>query len=260
MLTPCDLVSPLVLFSRSRSTKIYSQLGSTQMQLKIRFGTTNVFGECRVAPFSFLAMAALVFILYFLAGFGKCSQLIPDVERSNVTFSAKEFILCARFMSKCSCPPEFGMSVDLSNCTTDRERTYSRILFLTSFVLQVVVTHDLFTLHGDYSRQIVKSLWIASLITFIGITIAIWQNECYLRYMLFILNFTVSILGTLSFHNLVSVKRHQSTSHNADVYENTNRTRRSENRGSSWRELLSSIYVVVFRLDDRLGLLNLIDI
>lgn len=183
--------------------------------MKIQFGSSNC--GCPRLIFGIGALAALVINFYLLGVFGKCAKLVVDVRMSNLTLSIKDMFSCAPFLSECLCSISLNGTESSNNCITDKERACSRILSLISFKLQICRIREFFTLHDDWSRRLVYSMWIASFFNFVGLTIAIYCNDFYHRYRILILYCMCAILGTLATHDMVADKRHEPVSHNGSV-------------------------------------------
>ena len=141
-------------------------------------------------------LGALVFFNALLGAylhiiFGIVEKSILPSRSITVTNSPNIFF-CDLPYTICLCSHSTEKTSILNDCINHVQLVISRISPLLSHLIQIFLIQKLFSLHGDRRRVIVCALWIASLFTFIGITICIHWSSCYHSYI----SYTICVIGT----------------------------------------------------------------
>jgi hypothetical protein len=133
---------------------------------------------------------------------GECEKAILQSRGLNVT-DTSPLLYCQLPFDECLCSVLSNKSHTSEKCVTKIQLISSRILPLISFVLEICLVREFFSLNGDYRRVIIYVLWIASIFIFVGMTIGIYWSSCYHVCI------TLSVSGTnilfcyLSLHNVL---------------------------------------------------------
>jgi len=153
-----------------------------------------------------------------------------------VTYSSSLFY-CDLSYDDCLSPVLLNKSDTSKKCITNVQLVVSRILPLISFLLQIFLVRELFSLSGDHHHVVIYALWIASMIIFIGMIVTIYLSSFYHDYITIMLYWTGSLLILLSFHNMITgVERLPSSSHGNKIVV-IHRSKRNHNLTRAWEEL-----------------------
>lgn len=147
--------------------------------MKIQFGSITPGESARSMLCTFFGLAFLVTALATLRPFNECYKSNVHSQTFNLTASIEYNSFCTVDYEKCLCSVLSNKTKNSTKCITNMEFQCSRILPLVSFLLQICILRDLFTLSEGSDRQFVYTGWIISLLTFIGLAIGIYWNSCY---------------------------------------------------------------------------------
>ena len=81
----------------------------------------------------------------------------------------------------CLCSVQLAKNTSLENCLTDRFLLGIRISALLSFILQIFLIRESFTLTDKHSRSVVYSLWTAAVFIFVAIANGVYHSSCFHR-------------------------------------------------------------------------------
>jgi hypothetical protein len=208
------------------------------MGMKIRFGTTNAGSQDRamlLTCFFFGFMSTINCIEFFLR---ECNQSSLRLQIANSTLSPTNELACSPIFAKYLCPIVLNRTESLKNCTVNIEFACSRIFALVSLTLQILLIHELFTVHGGSSRKFVHIMWIVSFLTFVGVMIGTDWNDCSHRYIALTLHFTCGIMNSISMFDWVGATIPETNIANAMIDIRMNHTDRNETRAQSWQEIV----------------------
>lgn len=86
--------------------------------------------------------------------------------------------VCKISFDECLCPVLANRSLHSGRCIDDTIAMVAHIAPLVSFVLQICVIHDLFTLTGIYSGVVRHILWVLALFVFTLVAIGVHGTRC----------------------------------------------------------------------------------
>jgi len=207
--------------------------------MKIQYGTTIWQPYHMVIAFVLggVVVATSLFNEYLLSLFGESVKSILDSRKVNVTNKAPVFY-CDLPYDNCLCSDLTNKSHTSEKCITNIQLVGSRILPLISFLLQIFLVRELFSLSGDHRRVIIYTLWIVSILIFIGMTISIYWSSCFQVHVSLILFLTGASLWILSWHNAMTNASRASAFFNLNQVIIADRSERTNNANRSWLELL----------------------
>jgi hypothetical protein len=206
--------------------------------MKIQFGTRLT--SCHAFKAFFLGFSLCiigVFNVCFHNFFGKWEKSILQSRNINVTRRLDVFF-CDLPYDDCLCSVLSNKSDTSDNCITYAKLVASRFLPLVSFILQIFLIRELFSFNADRPRVGIYALWIASIFTFIGLTISIYWSSCYHAYISFILYVTGLSLALLSMHNSLVVHDHLRSSFNCNQIVVVQKSEKDNKGDKSWQELI----------------------
>ena len=143
-----------------------------------------------VYTFSPLAVFLFCYTLYTQFTFETSYRVLMELSTSNVTTSWCG-LCCDLPYEECLCSVQVTKNISLEDCVNDRLLLGSRICPLLSFILQIFIIREVFTITGKYSRFLVKTLWISAVFIFIFIANGIYRSSCLHRAI----NFFVPAVG-----------------------------------------------------------------
>jgi len=204
--------------------------------MKIHYGTIlttyYVFGAMLLGCVVF---AIGCFNMYLQRLLGESEESILHSRGLNVT-RGSEILYCFLPYDDCLCSVLSNKSNASENCITYDQLVGSRILPLVSFFLQIFLVRELFSLSGDHRIVAIFVLWIASILTFLGMIISIFWSSCYQAHISFTLFVTGEVWCGLSFHNMLyNAERIPSSRDNkiVPVYG----SKRNDKVSRAWQEL-----------------------
>jgi hypothetical protein len=136
------------------------------------------------------------------------------------------------------CPVLSNKTHTSEECIINDDLELSRIYSLISFLLQIFLVWEFFSLSGNHRCIIVYTLWIVAILTFIGMTISIYWNRCYHPYISLTLFLTGGTLCYLSFHNVIVDSDRMNSISNRNQVTIPHRSETTNNENRCWRELL----------------------
>jgi len=157
---------------------------------------------------------------------------------SNLTSSTVDKSFWHVHYEKCLCSVLLNKTKNSKNCITDIELRCSRILPLLSFVLQICVVRELFTLSGDFNCKLIYIAWIAFFFTFIGLAIGIYWDNCYHNNIDLAILLVWIPLSLLSTHDFVNAQKRDEALRDEWFYIHRYRSERDRSKIKSWREIL----------------------
>lgn len=205
--------------------------------MKLRFDSSHPAGVYIAFVLSVFCGVALVSRNIILNP-GTCNHSIDDSHLSNVKSSPRSFS-CDLSYQKCLCTFLPNKTANSTSCISDFMFQCSRILPLVSFVLQILIIQELFSLDGDCSRKVVHGARIACLFIFIGLTIGIYWNSCYQQYLsdfLLLPYMLLNLFVAYAFH-LTNTDPDRFRRNNTNVMY-ANQSERNGNEVQSWQEIL----------------------
>ena len=206
--------------------------------MKIQFGTSlTSYHAFKAFLLGFSLFIIGVFNVCFHNFFGKSEKSILQSHNINVTQRLDVFF-CDLPYDDCLCSVLSNKSDTSDNCITYAKLLGSRVLPLVSFILQIFLIRELFSFSADRLRVVIYALWIASIFTFIGLTISIYWSSCYHAYISFILYVTGVSLALLSMHNSLVVHDHLRSSFNCNQILVGQKSEKDNKEGKSWQELI----------------------
>jgi hypothetical protein len=176
------------------------------------------------------------FNAYLHSLFGEVERSILHSRGLNVS-KIPIIFYCDLPYDDCLCSVFLNSSNTSENCITDFQLVSSRILPLVSFLLQIFLVRELFSLSTDRRRIIICALWIASIFIFISMTISIHWSSCSHVYITSVLLLTCSLIWFLTIHNAL-VNGDRIPSSNRDRVVVTYRPENTTNPNKAWLELL----------------------
>jgi hypothetical protein len=206
--------------------------------MKIQFGTpmttAHVMGTitCSCVCFTLCSLNS-----YLQFTFGHSENAILHSRRLNVTHVPTLFCCHLRY-DDCLCPVLSNKTHTSEKCITSDDLAPRRIYSLISFLLQIFLVWEFFSLSGNYRCVIICTLWIVAIFTFIGMTISIYWNSCYHPYILPPLLFTGGLLFFLSFHNMVVGSDRARSISNRNQVIVPHRSETTNNESRSWLDVL----------------------
>jgi hypothetical protein len=175
-----------------------------RMSIKIRYDTTLTEYQISRAVLLACVVVAITWLNLYLQNLvGESQESIVHSRKLNVTHITP-FFYCDLPSDDCLCSVLSNISDTSEKCVTNVQIVTNRIIPLISFVLQILLVRELFSLNTDHRRVIIHTLWIASIIIFIVMTITIYLSSCYHVYTIITLYFTGGSLCILSCHNMVT--------------------------------------------------------
>jgi hypothetical protein len=184
--------------------------------MRIQYGTPlTSYHACKAFILGFLIYLTGSFNGYLHNLLGKSERSILQSRKINVT-ERPDFFYCDLPYDDCLCSVLSNKSDISDDCITYFQLVSSRILPLVSFFLQIYLARQLFSFSADRPRVVIYALWVASVFTFIGMTISIYWNSCYHAYITSFLLLTGASLCLLSMHNVLVVRDHQVASYNCN--------------------------------------------
>ena len=151
---------------------------------------------------------------------------------------------CGIPYDECLCSVQSTKNISLENCLTDRFLSGHRISLLLSFIVQVCYIREMFTFIGKYSRFIVRSLWIATVLIFAIIANGIYhRSSCFHSRLNTFLFATGEILFLVIFLDILRLENIRSSSNNDTAVDHRDiiddETLEDTNNGCvSWKDLL----------------------
>jgi hypothetical protein len=160
--------------------------------MKIRFGTRDN-GNSPALLFGFIAFLIGYACCHFQTHHKWTHDLIISSQLSNVTSTIFN-LSCGLPYNDYRCSP-LSTTPNISNyCLNDAEITSIRVVPLVSFVLQLGVIYELFTLVENRMRFFVHALGIISALTFAVLTVVFYHNSCAQHFTITSLLLTSGIL------------------------------------------------------------------
>jgi hypothetical protein len=132
---------------------------------------------------------------------GEAGKSILHSRGLNVT-NISPLFFCDLPYEDCLCSVLSNKSDNSEKCISYHQLAGSRILPLISFFLQIFLVRELFSFSTYCPRFISSALWTTSLLSFIGIAISIYLNNCYQAYIVATLLKTGAVLCFLSYYIL----------------------------------------------------------
>jgi hypothetical protein len=153
------------------------------------------------------ALASVVFCVCWYAAdlhvlFGESVKAILQSRGLNVTNTSPVFY-CQLPFDECLCSVLSNESHTSKKCITETQLISTRILPLISFVLEVCLIREFFSLSGNHRLVIISVLWIVSIFVFVGMTIGIYWSSCYHVSITITVTVISMFLCYLSFHNML---------------------------------------------------------
>jgi len=175
-----------------------------QISIKIEFGS----------PFTVYHLAGILIVgssvcpiaaynLYLQTFLGDAAESIVHLRRLNITHFSPLFY-CDLPYDDYLCSILSNKSNSSENCIPTIHLLGSRILTLVSVFFQIFILHEIFSLNTVHRRVIKNALMMASIYTFIFITIIIHWSSCSHLYLTLILYFTGAPVCFLAIHNTLS--------------------------------------------------------
>jgi hypothetical protein len=109
----------------------------------------------------------------------ECHKSDLHLHISNLTSSTEDKSSWHVHYEKCLCSVLLNKTKNSEKCITGIELQCSRFFPLLSFLLQICIAREHFTLSGDFNRRVIYIPWIASFFIFIGLVIGIYWDSCY---------------------------------------------------------------------------------
>ncbi len=192
--------------------------------------------------FGSFALASVVFgVCWFTADlhghFGESVKAILHSRGLNVT-NTSPLLYCQLPFDECLCSVLSNESHTSKNCITETQLISSRILPLISFILEVCLIREFFSLSGNHRLVIISVLWIVSIFVFVGMTIVIYWNSCYHVCITLIVTAISMFLCYLSFHNLLYGSDPRRLVPNCNRVIIPQREETTHNQNKTWLQLL----------------------
>lgn len=207
------------------------------MKIKVQYGTINSDNACRALIFSYAGCAAVIISWFMVHPSSNCTEPTVPSRISNLTSTPSDKPYCYLSFEKCLCSNLSNKINSSYNCVTDVELECSHMLTLLSFVLQICLIRELFTLNADYKCKLLRIIWTILFYTFVGLVIAIYSNNCYHNYITLFFYITCLLLLFFQVHDLNDGKRRVRVSFNHPIYTYTNPIRINGNSIKPWQEL-----------------------
>ena len=170
------------------------------VNIKIKYGVfldpSKTFSPVYI--FSSFAVFLFCYTISVRFTFQNSYRVLMELSSSNVTTSWCG-LCCGLPYEECLCSVQSTKNISLEDCVDDRLLLGSRICPLLSFILQILIIREVFTITGKYSRFLVKSLWISAVFIFIFIANGIYRSSCLHRAI----NFFVPAAGGIWFPLLI---------------------------------------------------------
>ncbi len=206
--------------------------------MKIQFGTPpttpHVLGTfaCSCIGLTFCSLN-----MYLQVTFGESEKAILHSRRLNVTHTPALFCCDLRY-NDCLCPVLSNKTHTSEECIINDDLALTRIYSLISFLLQIFLVWEFFSLSGNHRCVIIYTLWIVAIFTFIGMTITIYWSSCYHAYIILTLFGTGELLFLLSFHNVIICNDRDRSISNRNQVIIPHRSETTNNESRSLLELL----------------------
>ena len=165
-----------------------------KIRTKIRYGTIDENSGCRATIFTWVAFAAACVPMWIGGSVNGCHHLLAKSNMSNGTPSELPN-QCHFSYETCLCDTLPNITHISKNCITRLEPHSSRILPPISYVMQVLVVRELFTLSAECDRSSLHMAWTASSLILIGIIIGMYWSNCAYSIIMFCIFATSSLLG-----------------------------------------------------------------
>jgi hypothetical protein len=194
--------------------------------MKIQFGTTLD----NVNRAMFVGFVLFMFVIPSYLIHYKLDDAQDELNRShalNIT-PLDIRLFCKMSFDDSLCSAQLTKIKQSKYCLTDNFLFGSRMFIIISFVLYIVIIHDLFSFSGKYVHFIVFGLWIASAFIIIIITNGIYQDSCFHLIINRIFCPIDMILFSLMSYDIAHysdrdrLARKQCTSSNEKVFKKTN--------------------------------------
>ena len=142
---------------------------------KIRYGTTS---RSRAMIFAWCAFGAAFFPMWTLAIISGCHHSLEQNNMSNGTPSELPN-QCHFSYETCLCDTLPNTTHASKNCITRLELHSSHILPPISYVLQVLLIRELFSLSADCDRGLLYMVWTACPLIVVGIILGAYWSNCF---------------------------------------------------------------------------------
>jgi hypothetical protein len=206
--------------------------------MKIQFGTA-----CKTYPvvtawlLGWVVFGISWYNASLLSFFGESEQSILLSHKLNLT-RKPDIFYCDLPYDDCLCSVLLNKSNISENCITYVQLVGSRVLPLISFFLQIILLRELFSLITDHRRVFIYVLWIAFILTFVGMIISIYWSSCSQVYITSVLFVTSGLLFSLSLYNLLHKVERLPSSSDCNQIIIAHRSEITNNTNKSWLELL----------------------
>jgi len=174
-----------------------------RISIKIEFGSPLTL--CHIIGTFFFgcsAFAIAAFNQHLQNRLSESEESIVCLSKLNITPIPIAFY-CHPLYNECLCSVLSNISNISENSTPNVQLVSSQILPLVSFCSQIFLLWELFSWNTVHRHVITHALWLASIFTFIFITISIYWSSCYHAYITLILSWTGGLFCILTTHNLL---------------------------------------------------------
>ena len=187
--------------------------------MKVKFGVSSNRSKAFNAVYAFVSPAVALFwcTFHMQLTLDDSHEALMRSSTSNVP-STWLGLFCGTPYDECLCSVQSTKNISLDGCVTDHFLLGSRICPLLSFILQIWLIRELFTITGKHSRFLVKSLWICAVFTFTVIANGIYRSSCFHRGISFFIYPAGGILFLLVVHDMRNnrfIVRSSSNNHKA---------------------------------------------
>ena len=145
---------------------------------------------------------------------------------------------CHFSYERCLCDTLPNITHISKNCITHLQLHSSRILPPISYVLQVLVVRELFTLSAECGRSSLHMAWTASSLILIGIIIGMYWSNCAYSIIMFCIFATSSLLGFTFIYDCQRERAPRNRDAPGDMILAPQQLQSTENHVTPWNELI----------------------
>lgn len=213
---------------------------SDYIDMKLQFGTRTKDSASRAIVFHSVAFIAMFAHLFMQPNYAACETSIPNFHVEYKELPWKDILTCySPYFVDCLCSSPLNRTEGSDDCNIEIYRTLCRPFTLLWLLFQIFLVRELFTLVGRFSQIIIRVSHIVSCLTYIYLTIFMYQDDCLHRYVAIFLHFSILVLGPMALRDMLDISRHESTSrrsNHAVIYAIL--MEQTENQVKSWHELV----------------------
>ena len=154
----------------------------------------------------------------YLSARARDCQYPPSLALNRNSTTSTFFAMCNISFDECLCPLPSHLSKDGVKCMSGVLIKTTHVVPLLSYVLQICAIHAYFTLFGNYSNVLRRTLWLVALLIFVFVAIGAQDSRCLYHYTSIVMTVTSGVVIVAFFCSYDGARKR----HFADIRRETN--------------------------------------